>query len=590
MTTQNKIDLYKQLSTDRKLGIENGTIPPWYTTAGLQLFKDRYLYKAANIKEQFERIANTAAKHLAPIGMEEEGRQQFFKMLWEGDLSPSTPVLSNMGTDRGMPVSCSGQHVPDSIDGFYSSYRETAILTKNSFGTSAYLGDIRARGSKISGGGKASGVLPVFKHFVQDMRDVVQGTRRGAWAGYLEIDHGDFDELADFVFAEPDDANVGWIIKDSFIAKLEAKDPDSIRRYQKAMKLKMVTGRGYFCFIDKINAKRPQAYVNNNLTVKASNLCFTGDTLVAVNGKVKDIASLAKESQGVSGILVHSAKWNHIINEWEKTLKSAVAFKTGTSKTIVVNLSNGKQVKCTPDHRLALTDGTYIPAKESIGKQLVSFFDEVVYVDSIAEGTIEDVYDLTVEDNHNFYVITNPEDCSGILVHNCDEITLFADHEHTFSCVLSSLNVVNYDKWKDTKAAWWSTVFLDCVAQEFIEKAKNIPGLESVVRFTEKGRALGLGQCGFHTYLQNNMIAFESFEAHMKSNEIAAHIFEEALEASKWLAEKFGEPEWCKGLGVRNTHLIAVAPTKSCVSKETNIVLADGSTKSYADLIKDNNL
>lgn len=125
------------------------------------------------------------------------------------------------------------------------------------------------------------------------------------------------------------------------------------------------------------------------------------------------------------------------------------------------------------------------------------------------------------------------------------------------------MNVSRYDEWKDTDAVFWATLFLDCVCAEFIEKAKNIKGLEKAVRFTEKGRALGLGQCGFHTYLQMNMIPFSGFEAHMKSQEIASHIWEEANRASKELASVYDEPEWCKGTGKRNTHLITNMPTKS---------------------------
>jgi len=125
------------------------------------------------------------------------------------------------------------------------------------------------------------------------------------------------------------------------------------------------------------------------------------------------------------------------------------------------------------------------------------------------------------------------------------------------------MNVAKYDEWESTDAVFWATVFLDCVAEEFIKKAENIRHLEKAVSFTKKGRALGLGQCGFHTYLQSKMIPFESFEAHMINNQIARHIHEKSLEASKWMAEQFGEPEWCKGYGVRNTHRIAIAPTKS---------------------------
>lgn len=413
-------NLYKKLSEERKQLQEQGLVPEWYTTSGYQMFKEKYEYETngRSVRGQFERIAKTAAKHLERTEVEHIAADKFFNLLWDGILSPSTPVLANMGTNRGMPVSCSGSSISDSIDGFYKNRHETAQLTKYGFGTSAYLGDIRPRGSKISVGGKASGVMPVLKGHIQDMRDVAQGTaRRGAWAGYIEIDHGDFDEIANFVHAEPDDTNVGWIIKDAFIARLEAGDEDAIRRFKKVMKLKMITGKGYFCFIDKINRVRPEMYKRLNLFVKASNLC--------------------------------------------------------------------------------------------------------------------------------------------------DEITLFADADHTFTCVLSSMNVVHFDRIRDSDAVYWATIFLDCVASEFIQRASGISGLEKAVRFTQKGRALGLGQCGFHTLLQQRMIPFESFEAHMLSQEIAAHIDKESLRASQDLARILGEPEWCIGTGLRNTHRIAIAPTKS---------------------------
>ncbi len=416
-------NLYKKLSQERKELQEKGLVPSWYSTGAYQMFKDKYEYdtKGRSVRGQFERIAKTAADHLRGTKLDtyaDQAEAEFFSLLWSGLLSPSTPVLANMGTNRGMSVSCSGGYIEDSVGGFYETLHETALLTKYGFGTSAYLGDIRPRGSPISVGGKASGVLPVFKDYVNAMRNIAQGTaRRGAWAGYIEITHNDFDELVDHIMAEPDDANIGWIVTDEFIQGLEANNLDYIRRFQKAMKMKMILGKGYFCFIDKINRKRPVSYVNHNLYVRSSNLC--------------------------------------------------------------------------------------------------------------------------------------------------DEITLFSDEEHTFTCVLSSMNVYKYRLMKGTDAVFWATVFLDCVAEDFIQKAKGIKGLEKAVRFTQKGRALGLGQCGFHTLLQSEGIPFESFEAHMLSQEIAAHIWNESERASRWMAEWLGEPEWCQGTGLRNSHRIAIAPTKS---------------------------
>ena len=108
-----------------------------------------------------------------------------------------------------------------------------------------------------------------------------------------------------------------------------------------------------------------------------------------------------------------------------------------------------------------------------------------------------------------------------------------------------------------------ATVFLDCLCSEFIEQAKGEKGLEKVVKFTEKGRAVGLGTMGFATYLQSKMIPYESLEAYFLNMEIWKHIHDESLRASQWLATILGEPEWCEGLGVRNTHRTASAPTKS---------------------------
>lgn len=413
-------NIYKELSEERKRLQTEGLVPSWYSTGGYQMFKEKYEYQTngRSVRGQFERIAKTAAKHLVGTKYEKEAEGKFFDLLWNGWLSPSTPVLANMGTDRGMPVSCSGTVVDDSVDGFYSNLREVALLTKYGFGTASDLSHIRPRGSPISVGGKASGVMPVIKEHVQAMRSIAQGTaRRGAWACYLDIEHGDFHEVVEHILAEPDDLNVGWTIKQSFIDRLNANESEAVARFQKAMKVKMVTGKGYFFFVDKANAKRPAMYKALGLFINNSQLC--------------------------------------------------------------------------------------------------------------------------------------------------SEIMLFNDHDHTYTCVLSSMNAAKRDEWVGTDAVYWAIIFLDCVASEFIAKAKGIPGLEKAVRFTEKSRALGLGICGLHTLFMQKMMPFESFDAHMLSQEVSAHIWGEYQRATKDMATELGEPEWCAGYGVRNTHGIAIAPTKS---------------------------
>lgn len=571
---------YEQLSKERKQMQAEGTIPDFFSTASWQLFKAKYLYEADTVKDQYRRIARTAAYHM-PQAEQSKWEEKFFELFWKGWLSPSTPVLANMGTDRGLPVSCSGQYIGDSIYDFYSSRLETAMLTKHGFGTSGYFGDVRPRGSKISVGGTASGIVPVFKGFVEDMRLVAQGTaRRGAFAAYLPPTHGDFDEMVHFVESNPDDANLGWTIKDEFIQALDSHDREMDRRFKRMMKLKMVQGKGYYHFVDKVNRRLPDAYKNNNLKVTSSNLCFSGDTQVMVLGAndtpmsfmIRDLAAYNKEFYVYSAdkIRVPSRHKNKI--RWQARIRKALAFKTGEKEIIRLTLSDSSQFKCTPDHQLATSSGQWISAFNSVGVELASSSKskKSLVVSSIEKLGVQETYDLTVDadnyDSHSFYILPTDSydgEQAAVLVHNCSEINLFQDSEHTYTCVLSSMNIAKYDEWKDTDAVFNAICFLHCVALEFIKKAEHIPGLEKAVRFTKKGMSLGLGAAGYHTYLQEHMIPFESVEALVFNNKLFKGIREKAEEGSRYLATIFGEPEWCKGTGKANTHLLAVAPTKT---------------------------
>ena len=145
----------------------------------------------------------------------------------------------------------------------------------------------------------------------------------------------------------------------------------------------------------------------------------------------------------------------------------------------------------------------------------------------------------------------------------CSEITLHTDESHSFVCCLSSLNLAKYDEWKDTDLVYYSTFFLDGVLEEFIQKAKNMKGFENSVRSAEKGRALGLGVLGWHTYLQQRGVPFEGLQAQLETRKIFSHIKMESDRASRDMARIYGEPLWCRGFGVRNTHLRAIAPTVS---------------------------
>ena len=278
MTTTSKLtdSMYERLSAERKSLQRQGRIPDWYLTGSWSMFKNKYLYQANDVREQFTRIAKTAAKHLIDIDVAtvQQAEEKFFSLMWRGVLSPATPVLSNTGTKRGLPVSCQGSYALDSIEDIYRVKKELALHSKHGFGTSVYLGNIRPRGTPISVGGKAEGVVPVFRGLVQDSQYVSQGnTRRGSIGQYLEIEHNDVDELIDYIVANPEDANVGWNISDAFIEKCDRGNPEAIRRFKRTLSFKMQTGRGYDFFVDRANRLAPPAIKNSGVTIKASNLC-----------------------------------------------------------------------------------------------------------------------------------------------------------------------------------------------------------------------------------------------------------------------------------------------------------------------------
>ena len=152
----------------------------------------------------------------------------------------------------------------------------------------------------------------------------------------------------------------------------------------------------------------------------------------------------------------------------------------------------------------------------------------------------------------------------------CSEIFLHTDENHTFVCVLSSMNLARYDEWKDWRsptsgrsAPEIAIHLLEAVVTEFIRKAENLVGLGRAVRFAKKSRALGLGTMGLHTLYQNRGLPFASSESRSLNVETHQFIRQEAEKASRELAGKAGEPEWCVGSGLRHTHLLAIAPTRT---------------------------
>ena len=178
-----------------------------------------------------------------------------------------------------------------------------------------------------------------------------------------------------------------------------------------------------------------------------------------------------------------------------------------------------------------------------------------------------EVRTITYHGDEETFCLNEPETheivINGVLTGNCSEICLPTNDEESFVCCLSSLNLAHWDEWRDTDTVADLVLFLDTVITDFVERARTVPFLERAVRFAERHRALGMGALGYHTLLQSKMIAFESLEARLLNATIFKQIKRQAWEASRRLAQEFGEPEVLRGYGRRNTTLTAIAPTAS---------------------------
>lgn len=270
-------------STLRKQQIEDGVCPPWYTTGGIQLFYDKYSYNNETVKSRFRTVAQAMAKHTPEVYPEwwnqhpywtgKTWEDAFFQTMWDGFISPSTPLLANGGIrKRGTTVSCAGGNVGNNLFDRYDFLTEAAILTKHSHGTSYCLDDWPAEGDKIRGG-RSQGLMPLIRDIINVMEEVAQGPRRGSCAYSVRPQHGDFDKVADFLYERTESNNVGWLIDDEFTDQMNAEDPEALRKFAKMLGIKMPRGKGYFSFIDKMNRKLAKAFKRAGLRARASNLC-----------------------------------------------------------------------------------------------------------------------------------------------------------------------------------------------------------------------------------------------------------------------------------------------------------------------------
>ncbi|MGL4674197.1 MAG: ribonucleoside-diphosphate reductase subunit alpha, partial [Wohlfahrtiimonas sp.] len=157
----------------------------WLNSESEQILNRGYLLKGETVKGAIYRITKAAADHLK----RPELQSQFEEIIERGWMSLSSPIWANMGTERGLPISCFNVSLPDKIEGITHKLGEVIMQTKIGGGTSGYFGHLRERGSAVTDNGKSSGAVSFMKLFDTAMETISQGgVRRGAFAAYLDID------------------------------------------------------------------------------------------------------------------------------------------------------------------------------------------------------------------------------------------------------------------------------------------------------------------------------------------------------------------------------------------------------------------
>ena len=367
-------------------------------------------------EERIRDIAEAAADILNDYDFADK----FCTYMARGYYSLSSPVWSNFGTTKGLPISCNGVYVEDRMESILGKTAEVGMQTKMGAGTSAYLGSLRSRGTAINTGGTADGPVH-FANLLETTVDIIaQGNvRRGSCAVYLDIESPDILEFLDTreEGSTIQNLSLGVTIGDEWMQSMIDGDADKRTVWARVLRKRRESGYPYLFFKDTVNNNKPQVLKDKERTIWASNLC--------------------------------------------------------------------------------------------------------------------------------------------------SEIALPSAHDESFVCNLASMNLLTYDEWKLTDAVETMITFLDAVMTEYIRKTRGIQFMESSHNFAVRWRALGLGQLGWHSYLQSKGIAFESFDAMLLNTQISKIIKERSVKASQEMAEKYGEPEGMKGYGLRNLTVAAIAPTTS---------------------------
>ena len=567
----------------------------------LTVLRRRYLRKKGSTYETPEELFSRVAKDIAsceelPKKKKEELIESYTNMMANLEFLPNTPTLVNAGTGNGCAYcACYVLGIEDSLDDIFSTYRKAALIQKAGGGVGMDWSNIRPRDTVIkSTGYKTRGVVQFIKIYADAMSVVDQGgIRPSANMGILSIHHPDILEFINMKHSgAAQNMNISVAVTDEFMkARDEGKkynlyfpvygnrekagELDAKEIWDKIVSMAWRIGDPGIVWIDRVNRDNPTPSLG---AIKSPNPCIVGDTLIAVaDGRnAVSIKQLTEEGKDVP-VYSRNLRTGQVEIKWGRNPR-----KTGEKKEVwKLTLDDDSTVIATPDHRLPLMDGNEKMIKDLLLNDRPFAFVGNQYkygytreIKSIEFHGYEDVYNLTVDDNHTYHVINSSigGELGGICVRNCGESFLLSGE----SCCLGSINLVAILKKKvDSEGVViyeWDYEKLNKLiplAVRFLDGILDVSPqpLQEIKDAMLKTRKIGLGVMGFADALIKMRIQYNSMQGLEQAEHIMGYINTRAIEASIELGKEKGVfPAWeldKVGEARRNAIVTTIAPTGS---------------------------
>jgi ribonucleoside-diphosphate reductase alpha chain len=308
----------------------------WLNDKSREFLSRGYVREGQTAEQRVREIAETAEKYLGIEGYADK----FEDYMSRGWFSLSSPVWANYGLERGLPCSCNGSYIEDTMDSILTKVGELGTMDKHGAGTSAFFGSLRERGAAISSGGSSNGPVHFMELFDKVTSVISQSNvRRGSMAAYLPADHPDILEFLK-IRSEGNpiqDLSIGVCISDEWMEGLLNKDKEKLKIWGEIIKKRFESGYPYVFFTGTANKNAPKVYRDKGIKIHASNLCVAPETLILT----KDGHQVISELEGEDADIWNGKQWSNVR-----------VLKTGENQELLkVTLSDGKSLECTPYHK-----------------------------------------------------------------------------------------------------------------------------------------------------------------------------------------------------------------------------------------------